>query len=170
VPAATGRPGEAPGALWQRSLYGARYRLRSRRRLEQATHRKVALRWRLQKRRPAHKTIADCRKHTLQPLRQGCRPFTRRGKQRDRCGADLVAIDGRTCSAVHAKERHCTPAKLQRLLAQIDERLDASLKALARADTQAEAGTSGGAGAANGQAQIAALPHRRLREAGLQAQ
>ena len=73
MPAATGRPGSAPGDLLQLSLYGSLYRLRARRRLEQATHRHSAWLWRWQKLRPDHKTIADFRTHNLRPLRQVCR-------------------------------------------------------------------------------------------------
>jgi transposase len=43
VPAVTGRPGYAPGALLKRYLYGSLYRLRSSRRLEQETQRNVEL-------------------------------------------------------------------------------------------------------------------------------
>ena len=63
-------------------------------------------------------------------------------------GAELVAIDGSKCRAVHAKERNFTPDKLKRLLAQIDERVEASLKELARQDNQDDAGPPGGVGAA----------------------
>ena len=69
VPAATGRPGYAPGDLLKLYLYGYLYRLRSSRRLEQETHRNVELLWLLKKLRPDHKTIADFRKTNLQPLR-----------------------------------------------------------------------------------------------------
>src|SRR4029434_4048759 len=52
VPAATGRPGYAPGDLLKLYLYGYLYRLRSSRRLEQETHRHVALLWLLKQLRP----------------------------------------------------------------------------------------------------------------------
>ena len=43
VPAATGRPGSAPGDLLKLSIYGSLSRLRSSRRLEPETHRNSAL-------------------------------------------------------------------------------------------------------------------------------
>lgn len=170
VPAATGRPGYAPGDLLKFYLYGDRYRLRSSRRLEQETHRKVEWLWLLKKLRPAHKTIADFRKHNLQPIRQVCRTFTLLCKELDLFGAELVAIDGSKFRAVNAKERNCTPDTLQRLLAQIDARVDAYLKELDRAATQEDAGTSGGAVAANLQAKLEALQQRKLLYTGFQAQ
>ena len=170
VPAATGRPGYAPGDLLKLYLYGYLYRLRSSRRLEQETHRNVELLWLLKKLWPDHKTIADFRKNNLTPLRQVCRTFTLLCKKLDLFGAELVAIDGSKFRAVNAKERNFTPDKLKKLLAQIDARIEAYLKELDRADSQEDAGTSGGAVAANLQAKIEALQQRKLLYEGFQAQ
>jgi hypothetical protein len=126
------------------SLSGSLYRLRARRRLEQATPRHGEVMGLLKKLRPAHKTIADCRTHNLTPLRQVCRTLTLLGKQLDLFGAELVAIDGSPCRAVNAQERPGTQAKRTQLLAPIDERVAASLKELARRDDQEDRGTGGG--------------------------
>jgi transposase len=170
VPAMTGRPGDAPGELLKLYLYGDLDRLRSRRRLAQATQRTVALLWLLQQLRPDHKTLANFRQNPLAPLRQVCRPFTLLCKKLDRCGAALGAIDGRKFRAVHAQERTFTPDKLKKLSVQIDARVDASLTALARSDDQEEQGTRGGAHAAALAAKIAALKQRKLRDEGCQEQ
>jgi hypothetical protein len=100
----------------------------------------------------------------------GCRTFTLLCKKLDLFGAELVAIDGSKFRAVNAKERNFTPAKLTKLLAQIDERVDASLKELDRQDTQEDRGTSGGAVAEHLQAKIEALQQRKLLYEGFQAQ
>jgi transposase len=65
VPAATGRPGYAPGDLLKLYLYGYLYRLHSSRRLAQETQRHVELRWLLKQLRPDHQTVANCRTHNL---------------------------------------------------------------------------------------------------------
>jgi transposase len=169
VPAATGRPGDAPGALLKRYLDGDRYRLRSRRRLEQETHRHVEWLWRLKKLRPEHQPSADFRKHTLKPRRQVCRTVTRRCKKLDRFGAELVAIDGRKCSAVNANERHFTKDKLTKLIRQIDARVAADLKALERRDAQADQGPGGGAHAKALTAKLEARKQRQRRDEGFQA-
>jgi transposase len=145
MPAATGRPGYAPCDLLKLSLYGYLYRLRSSRRLEQEIHRNIELLWLLKKLRPDHKTIADFRKNNLQPLRQVCRTFTLLCKKLDLCGAELIAIDGSKFRAVNAKERHFTKDRLTKLLAQIDERIEAYLKELDSSDAQDDQGTVGGA-------------------------
>jgi hypothetical protein len=152
------------------SLSGSLYRLRARRRLEQATPRHGEVMGLLKKLRPAYKTIADCRTHNLTPLRQVCRTLTLLCKQLDLFGAELVAIDGSTCRAVNAQERPCTQAKRTQLLAPIDERVAASRKELARRDDQEERGTGGGPPAAALEAKIAALKQRKLLSEGCQAQ
>ena len=101
--------------------------------------------WLLKKLRPAHKTIADFRKHNLKPLRQVCRECTLLCQQLDLCAGALVAIDGSKCKAVHAKARHVTSDKLTNLLQQSDQRVEGYRKALEGQDNEDEAGTPGGA-------------------------
>jgi transposase len=170
VPAVTGRPGYAPGDLLKLYLYGYLYRLRSSRRLEQETHRNVEVMWLLKKLRPDHKTIADFRKNNLKPIRQVCRTFTLLCKQLDLFGAELVAIDGSKFRAVNAKERNFTQDKLTKLIAQIDERVEAYLKELDRSDDQDDRGAVGGAQAEALEAKIEALKQRKLLYEGFQAQ
>jgi transposase len=170
VPAVTGRPGYAPGDLLKLYLDGYLNRLRSSRRLEQETHRNVEVMWLLKKLRPDHKTLADFRKNNLKPLRQVCRTFTLLCKKLDLFGAERVAIDGSKFRAVNAKERNFTQDKLNKLIAQIDERVEAYLKDLDGQDHEDDAGTPGGAVVDNLQAKIEALQHRKLLYADLQAQ
>jgi len=148
-PAATGRPAYHPADLLKLYIYGYLYRLRSSRRLEQETHRNVELMWLLKKLRPDHKTIADFRKNNLKPIRQVCREFTLLCKQLDLFAGELVAIDGSKFKAVNAKARNFTRDKLQRLLGQIDQRVEDYLAELDRRDTHEDAGTPGGAIAEN---------------------
>jgi transposase len=169
-PATTGRPAYNPADLLKLYIYGYLYRLRSSRRLEQETHRNVELMWLLKKLRPDHKTIADFRKNNLKPLRQVCREFTLLCKQLDLFAGELVAIDGSKFKAVNAKARHFTRDKLQKLLGQIDQRVEDYLKELDRRDNQDEAGTPGGAAAEHLQAKIEALQQRKHLYEGFQAQ
>jgi len=170
TPAATGRPAYDPADRWQLYMYGYLYRLRSSRRLEQETHRHVEFMWLLQKLRPDHKTMADCRTNNLKPLRQVCRECTLLCKQLDLFAGALVAIDGSKFKAVNAKERNFTSDKLTHLLQQIDQRVEGYLKALDGQDSEADAGPPGGAVVDNVQAKLEALQHRKLLYAALQAQ
>ena len=153
-PAATGRPASHPADLLQRYMYGSLSRLRARRRLAQAPPRHVELLGLLQTLRPAPKTSADVRQHTLQPLRQVCRACTLLGKPLALLAGALVAMDGSTCKAVHATERHVTRDQLQRRRGPSDQRGEDALAALDRRDTPEEAGPPGGARAENFQARL----------------
>jgi transposase len=126
--------------------------------------------WRLKKLRPDHTTIANFRRDHLPPLRDVWRTFTLLCKKLDLFGGELVAIDGSKVSAVNAKGRNFTKAKLEQGIAQIDARVQGYLKDLEAADEQDEAGTPGGARAADLQTKIAALRERRLRYKDLQAE
>jgi hypothetical protein len=130
----------------------------------------VELMWLLKKLRPDHTTIANFRRDHLKPLREVCRAFTLLCKQLDLFGGELVAIDGSKFRAVNAKGRHFTKAKLEQVIAQIGARVEGYLKALEAADDQDEAGTPGGARAADLQTKIEALRERRLRDEALQAE
>jgi transposase len=126
--------------------------------------------WLLKKLRPDHKTIADFRKNNLKPMRQVCREFTLLCQQLDLFAGALVAIDGSTCKAVNATERNFTSDKRKKLLQQIAQRVEGSLKDLEGQDNADDAGTPGGAVAEHVQAKIAALQQRKLLYVGLQAQ
>ena len=130
-------------------IYGSLSRLRASRRLAQETPRNVALLWLVKQLRPAHKTMADFRPHHLAPLRQVCRECTLLCQPRDLFAGARVAIDGSQCNAGNAKERHFTQNTRKRLLPQIDQRVEGSLKALDPQDSHEAAGTPGGAVAAH---------------------
>jgi len=170
IPAAPGRPASDPADLVQLYLDGYLYRLRSSRRWEQETHRNVEFMGLFKKLRPEHKTMADCRKHNLQPLRQVCRACTVWWKPWDLFAGALLAIDGSKVKAVNAKECNVTLDKLTTLRQQIDQRLEGSCQDLDGQDIQEEAGPPGGAVADHLQAKIAALQQRQLRYTDVQAQ
>lgn len=121
-PAATGRPAYHPADLLKLYIYGSRSRLRSRRRLAQATHRTVAWMWLLKKLRPDPKATADFRKNDLAPLRRVGRAFTLWRTQPDLFAGGPAAIAGGEFNAVEAKERHLTQGRLKQLLQRSDQR------------------------------------------------
>ena len=59
-------------------------------------------------------------------------------------GRELVAVDGTRIKAVNSRERNFTKAKLEKALAESDERLSRYLDRLDEADGQDEGGTGGG--------------------------
>jgi transposase len=134
TPAETGRPPYDPGDLLRLYLYGYLNRIRSSRRLETEAGRNLELMWLLRKLRPDFKTIADFRKTNRAALKRVCREFTVLCQRLDLVGGAFVAIDGSKFRAVNGKARNFSPAKLQRLLKEIDAKIDAYLTQLDRQD------------------------------------
>ena len=128
IPAETGRPAYDPGDLLRLYLYGYLNRIRSSRRLEKEAARNLELMWLLRKLRPDFKTIADFRKGNGPAIKRVCREFTLLCKQLDLFGGELVAIDGSKFPAVNGKKRNFTAAKLERLIEEIDAKIEVYLK------------------------------------------
>jgi transposase len=166
TPAETGRPGYDPGDLLRLYLYGYLHRIRSSRRLEQETHRNVALMWLLRRLTPDFKTIADFRRDHPAALKGVCREFLLLCKRLDLFGGELLAIDGSKFRAVNGRDRSYTAPRLAELTRQIDLTIAGYLRELERQD-QVEAGTEGPS-AETLRTHIAALEQRRAQYARLQ--
>lgn len=130
----TGRPSYNPADMLKLYIYGYLNKIRSSRRLEQETHRNVELMWLLGKLTPDFKTIADFRKDNAQGLKRVCREFSVLCKKLDLFGRELIGIDGSKFKAVNSKSRNFNEKKLDGLLKQIDEKINAYLKELDQQD------------------------------------
>jgi transposase len=135
VPKETGRPPYTPADMLKLYIYGYLNKIRSSRKLEQETHRHVALMWLLRKLTPDFKTIADFRKDNARALKEVCREFTLLCKQLDLFGRELIAIDGSKFKAVNSKDRNFSEPKLKQLLKHINEKIETYLKELDQQDT-----------------------------------
>jgi len=120
----TGRPPYRPSDLLKLYVYGYLNKTRSSRLLEQQTHRNIEVMWLLRKLQPDFKTIADFRKENTDALKKVCREFTLLCKKLNLFGGELVAIDGSKFNAVNHDSRTYTKKKLQRLLKEIDEKIE----------------------------------------------
>jgi transposase len=134
--ALTGRPAYDPRDLLTLYISGDLNRIRSGRRLERETHRNVELLWRLRTLRPDFKTIADFRKNNTTALQALFRECVLLGKQLDRCGAALLALDGSKLKAVNSQHKHFTEAKLAKALKDIEEKVAQYLRDLEAADSE----------------------------------
>jgi transposase len=130
----TGRPSYNPADMLKLYIYGYLNKIRSSRRLEQQTHRNVELMWLLGKLTPDFKTMADFRKDNAQGLKRVCREFSVLCKKLDLFGRELIGIDGSKFKAVNSKSRNFNEKKLDGLLEQIDEKINAYLKELDQQD------------------------------------
>lgn len=135
TPAETGCPPYHPGDLLKLYLYGYLNRIRSSRELEKATQRNVEVMWLLRRLSPDFKTIADFRKNNTEAMKKVCREFTLLCKKLDLFGGELVGIDGSKFSAVNHDSRSYTKQKLQRLIKEIDEKIDTYFTRLESADS-----------------------------------
>jgi len=143
IAASTGCPPYAPSDVLKLYVYGYLNRTRSSRLLEQLTHRNIEVMWLLRKLQPDFKTIADFRKDNTEALKKVCREFTLLCKKLNLFGGELVAIDGSKFSAVNHDSRTFTTKKLQRLIKEIDEKIETYFNRLDGADTVEDAATIG---------------------------
>jgi hypothetical protein len=104
--------------------------------LERESQRNVEVMWLIGKLTPEHKTISDFRKNNPLAIRLVCREFTLLCRKLELFGADLVAIDGSKFRAVNNRSRNFTQQKLEKLMTEADERIDAYLKELDYSDAE----------------------------------
>jgi transposase len=161
-PKVTGRPGYDPGDLLKLYIYGYLNRIRSSRRLEAETHRNIEVIWLLRRLTPDFKTIADFRRDNRAAFRQVFREFVLLCRQLDLFGRELVAVDGTRIKAVNSRDRNFTKAKLDKAMAQNDERVARYLKQLDDADKDDDGGPGNGR-VDRLQEKIAAIKGRRER-------
>lgn len=161
-PKATGRPGYDPRDLLKLYIYGYLSRVRSSRRLEAETRRNLEVIWLMRRLTPDFKTIADFRRDNRAAFREVFRAFVALCRDLDLFGRELIAVDGTRIKAVNSRERNFTKAKLDKALAESDERLARYLEQLDAADLDDEDGPGGGS-ADRLQEKLAAIRERRER-------
>jgi len=132
----TGRPGYDPGDLLRLYIYGSLNRVRASRLWEREAQRNVEVRWLIGKLVPDFKTIADFRKDNLTALKAVCREFTFLCKKLELFGGELVGIEGSKFKAVSARKRNFNRQKLERVIREIDGKIEGYLKELDQADKE----------------------------------
>jgi transposase len=128
-----------PRAMLKLYVYGYLNRLRSSRELEKATLRNLEVIWLMRKLTPDHWTINAFRKTHRARFKAVFRQFHLVCAGLGLFGAELVAVDGTFLKAVNNPQDNFTQAKVQKLLAQIDERSEAYLQELETLDREAAA-------------------------------
>src|SRR5438876_9156817 len=121
-PEATGRPSYHPSMLVKLYIYGYLNRVQSSRRLEHEAGRNVEVMWLTRRLAPDHKTIADFRKDNGRAIRQVCARFVALCRTMGLLTEASVAIDGSKFKAVNNRDKKFTRAKMDRRMAQIEER------------------------------------------------
>ena len=135
-----GRPPYDPRDLLKLYLYGYLNRIRSSRKLEAEAHRNLEVIWLLSNLKPDFKTIADFRKDNKKALRKVFKQFSLLCKEWGLFGQNVVAVDGSKFRASNSKKNNYTKKKLQRLLKNINQKINDYLDELDKGD-QSEEGT-----------------------------
>src|SRR2546421_5782035 len=108
-------------------IYGYLNRVQSSRRLEREAGRNIEAMWLTGRLVPDHKTIADFRKDNGPAIRKVCAQFVALCRAIGLLTTTSVAIDGSKFKAVNNRDKNFTRAKMERRLAQIDERVARNL-------------------------------------------
>lgn len=129
-----GRPAYHPADLLRLFIYGYLNRIRSSRALEKECKRNIELMWLMNGLVPDHNTIANFRKDNPKAVRKLFHATVSLAKNFDLIGAKLLAGDSTKLRAQNSKKNNFNPAKLERHIAYIDEKLKEYSALLAQQD------------------------------------
>jgi transposase len=166
VPAATGRPGYAPGTLLKLYLYGYLHGVRSSRRLEAESRRNAHVMWLLGKLAPDFKTVATFRQENGAALVSVCAGFVTFCRAQGLLVGTEVAVDGTKMRAAASRRRVATGKGVAKDLEATRQKMASYLSALDEADAAEEGSPDAGEETERVKAALAALQGK---EATLQA-
>jgi transposase len=133
-PAATGRPGYAPGPLAKLYVYGYQNGIRSSRKLENESRRNIEVMWLTDGLTPDYKTISEFRRLNIRPLQKLFREFVKLCRSWELVGGNLMAVDGSKFKASNNKKNNFSIKKLQDRLSRLDEKIEDYLSSLDEED------------------------------------
>ena len=129
-----GRPAYHPADLLKLFIYGYLNRMRSSRVLEKECVRNIELIWLMKSLVPDHNTIANFRKDNPKAIARVFRATVNLASHFELIGGSLVAGDSTKLRAQNSKKNNFNPAKIERHIAYIDNKLAEYNKVLAQED------------------------------------
>ena len=129
-----GRPAYHPADLLKLFIYGYLNRMRSSRVLEKECVRNMELIWLMKSLVPDHNTIANFRKDNPKAIARVFRATVKMASHFELIGGSLVAGDSTKLRAQNSKKNNFNPAKIERHIAYIDNKLAEYNKVLAQED------------------------------------
>lgn len=129
-----GRPAYHPADLLKLFIYGYLNRMRSSRVLEKECVRNMELIWLMKSLVPDHNTIANFRKDNPKAIARVFRATVNLASHFELIGGSLVAGDSTKLRAQNSKKNNFNPAKIERHIAYIDNKLAEYNKVLAQED------------------------------------
>lgn len=118
-----GRPAYHPSNLLKLFIYGYLNRIRSSRQLEKECRRNIELMWLMKALAPDHNTIANFRKNNPKAIRKVFRATVSLATNFNLIGGKLLAGDSTKLRAQNSKKNNFNPAKIERHIAYIDDKL-----------------------------------------------
>ena len=129
-----GRPAYHPADLLKLFIYGYLNRMRSSRVLEKECVRNIELMWLMKGLVPDHNTIANFRKDNPKAIARIFRATVNLASHFELIGGSLVAGDSTKLRAQNSKKNNFNPAKIERHIAYIDNKLLEYNKILSQED------------------------------------
>jgi transposase len=118
-----GRPAYHPADLLRLFIYGYLNRIRSSRQLEKECRRNIELMWLMKGLAPDHNTIATFRKDNPKAIRRVFQATVALARNFELIGGRLLAGDSTKLRAQNSKKNNFNPAKIERHIAYIDDKL-----------------------------------------------
>jgi len=123
-----GRPSYDPAAMLKLLLYGVSYGVRSSRKLERECHYNLAFIWLMGGLKPDHHTISEFRRRHRKALAQVIKQCARLCLTYGLIEGNVLFIDGTRMRANASLDHNWTPQKAQKVLEELDARIEQALQ------------------------------------------
>jgi transposase len=127
-----------PKAMLKLLVYGYSYGLKGSRKLERACHHNVSFIWLMGGLKPDHKTIAEFRRRHKKALKQVLKQCVRVCIKLDLIAGNVLFVDGTKIRANAARGKTHDRAHYEKMLADLDSRIEKLLEQCEREDQQEE--------------------------------
>src|SRR5688572_6416331 len=127
-----------PKAMLKLLVYGYSYGLKGSRKLERACHHNVSFIWLMGGLKPDHKTIAESRRRHKKALKQILKQCVRLCIKLDLIAGNVLFVDGTKIRANAARGKTHDRAYYEKMMAELDSRIEKLLEECERIDQQEE--------------------------------
>jgi transposase len=127
-----------PKAMLKLLVYGYSYGLKGSRKLEQACHHNVSFIWLMGGLKPDHKTIAEFRRRHKKALKAVLKQCVRVCIKLDLIAGNVLFVDGTKIRANAARAKTYDRLRYEKMLAELDHRIEQLLEECERIDQQEE--------------------------------
>lgn len=127
-----------PKAMLKLLVYGYSYGLKGSRKLERACHHNVSFIWLMGGLKPDHKTIAEFRRQHKKALRQVLKQCVRVCIKLDLIAGNVLFVDGTKIRANAARGKTYDRVHYEKMLGEVDKRIEKLLEECEREDQQEE--------------------------------